>query len=179
MHVTVLFTLSLYLSTAAQLEFILELSISLPVGIFLVIVSVHVLVSAVLIYLRPKKSHPARADPDKTRLLKGSSTPSYGSVASVEGMYQKNSKLSTCAMLKLHVGEQTWCLFLLLSTLSFKVYIPIAHEHYENITMLCIVYHHQEYHLQCTVAYNCTRRHCLLLVIWFLDRHFWLTNTGE
>jgi len=62
-----------------------------------------------VIYLWHKKSHTARADqaradPDKRRLLKESSTPSYGSVAIVEGMHQKNSELSTCAMLKLHVG---------------------------------------------------------------------------
>lgn len=92
MHVIVLFTLLLYLSTAAQPRNLI-LEVAVPISVI-----VSVLVLGVLIYLwrRRKKSHTARADqaradPDKTS----------------EGMYQKNSELSTCAMLKLHVGKQT------------------------------------------------------------------------
>lgn len=64
MHVIVFFTLLLYLSTAAQPRNLI-LEVAVPGGTILVIVSVLVL--GVLIYLWCKKSHPARADPDKKK----------------------------------------------------------------------------------------------------------------
>jgi len=72
MHVIVLFTLSLYLSPAAQLWEVMKVAV--PVGTILVIVSLLVL--GVPIYLQHKTSHTARADidPGRKRHLEGSSS---------------------------------------------------------------------------------------------------------